>query len=47
MKDNLLVIYILTGFAFGGIPGALLGGLIGMGVGALLGWIGAEKIENW
>ena len=38
---------MVIGGVFGGLPGAIIGGLIGMGVGALLGWIGAEKIENW
>jgi hypothetical protein len=38
---------MIIGGVFGGLPGAIIGGLIGMGVGALLGWIGAEKIENW
>jgi len=31
----------------GGLPGVIIGGMIGMGVGALLGWIGASKIEDF
>ena len=31
----------------GGLPGVIIGGMIGLGVGALLGWIGAAKIEDF